>query len=641
MNIRSMVFLRHSNDDLSLGAFAAVSGLVLYGVSTRSYLLFHTLVELLAVAVAWALFLLSWNTRKQMKENSILLLGVGYLFVGLTDMLHTLAYEGLAVIPGGGVNLATQYWMGARWIETAALLGYIALGRRKLKPELLLPAFLVLFLLFFLGIQVFSYFPDCFIPGSSLTPFKIIGEYIIIAFLFAGTLTLVRHWREGNLPKRVMLYLFHSLVATMLSELAFTLYGSPFGAFNMIGHLLKFLSFLFIYKAILEEGLSRPLSVLFESIGSRDRILGGIARVSEKLIEESGGAETVGRALAILGEAARADRIYLFRNHYSPEGDLLTSQYREWSAPGIPSFAADPLLQDISYHATGFQRWEEELSRGLPITGAVDTFPEEENQFLRQQGILSIAIVPVFVRQRWWGFLGLDDCRNRRRWDTVEVETLKTAGTIIASWIDREQMEQDLIGSIERERNRFGRELHDNICQELKSLEIQAALESRGGSRNPTMEQRLNRVLQDAYRIARGLLPDRMEKEDFLQALKELAEPGEEKLPCTLEVDPGAIPPEAECRYHLYAICREGVLNARLHGGSPSIHVMLTRTETGPELVVEDRGCGFNREMKGMGIRIMEARASALGARLEIESVPEKGSLVRCRSLSRQWRCSL
>ena len=79
-----------------------IGALVLFGLyltSLYSYLLFHSLAEVFSVAVAFAIFMLVWNARRFIGNSSLLLLGIGYLFIGGLDFIHTLAYKGM-----GGVS---------------------------------------------------------------------------------------------------------------------------------------------------------------------------------------------------------------------------------------------------------------------------------------------------------------------------------------------------------------------------------------------------------------------------------------------------------------------------------------------------------------------------------------------------------
>ncbi|MHC4398970.1 MAG: MASE3 domain-containing protein [Planctomycetota bacterium] len=72
----------------------------LYGTRLHSYLLFHSLVEMFSIVVACAIFTVFWNSRQFLDNGCFLFMGVAYLFVGVIDLIHTLAYKDMPVLQG-------------------------------------------------------------------------------------------------------------------------------------------------------------------------------------------------------------------------------------------------------------------------------------------------------------------------------------------------------------------------------------------------------------------------------------------------------------------------------------------------------------------------------------------------------------
>jgi hypothetical protein len=103
------------------GLVFVVLGL-LYFTSTYSYLLFHSIAEIFSVVVAFGIFMLAWNSRRFLDNNSLLFIGIAYFFVGMIDILHTLAYKGMGVFSGYDANLPTQLWIAARYLQSISLL---------------------------------------------------------------------------------------------------------------------------------------------------------------------------------------------------------------------------------------------------------------------------------------------------------------------------------------------------------------------------------------------------------------------------------------------------------------------------------------------------------------------------------------
>lgn len=237
--------------------------LVLYFTSLYSYLLFHSLSEIFSIMVACGIFMVAWNSQKFLDNNYLLFIGVAYLFVGGLDMLHTLAYKGMGVFRGYNADLPTQLWIAARYLESLSLLiAPLFMNRRKIVRFVFLAYSVATAMAL---ISIFGdIFPDCFVEGVGLTPFKKGSEYVICLILTASIIALFQ--KRNAFDASVFRLLVASIILTMGAELLFTFYISVYGFSNLIGHYLKLISFYLIYKAIIETGLVKPYDLLFRRI---------------------------------------------------------------------------------------------------------------------------------------------------------------------------------------------------------------------------------------------------------------------------------------------------------------------------------------------------------------------------------------
>ena len=146
-----------------------------YLASRYSYLLFHSLVELFSVVIAFTLFIVAWNSRRFVDNNYVLFIGSAYLFVGGLDLVHTLGYPGMEIFPGDDANLATQLWIAARYLQSLSFLVAPVFLRRKLKIGFVFGVYAFVCFLF-LGAIFLNHFPVCFVKGVGLTVFKKLSE---------------------------------------------------------------------------------------------------------------------------------------------------------------------------------------------------------------------------------------------------------------------------------------------------------------------------------------------------------------------------------------------------------------------------------------------------------------------------------
>ena len=168
----------------------------LYLTSLYNYLLFHSLVEIFSIFIACSIFLVAWNSRRFMDNNYLLFLGIAYLFIGGLDLIHTLAYRGMGVFPGYETNLPTQLWISARYMESASLLIAPIFIVRNLKKRFVFTAYILATALILGAIFYWNIFPDCFVEGLGLTPFKKVSEYLISLILIGSIVLLFKKKRD-------------------------------------------------------------------------------------------------------------------------------------------------------------------------------------------------------------------------------------------------------------------------------------------------------------------------------------------------------------------------------------------------------------------------------------------------------------
>jgi len=272
-------------------AVAAIILTLLYIISLKNYLLFHSLAEAFSIVIAFCIFILAWNSRHIMENGYLLFLGIAYLFIGGLDLLHTLAYTGMGVFPEPTTDIATQLWISARYVESLSLLlAPLFLGRR-LRVEGALVGYAAASFLFIGSIFYWDVFPTCFIEGQGLTAFKKLSEYAISLILLASAVGL---WRKRDyFDPGILRLLIASIGLTIASELAFTFYIHAYGFSNLLGHVFKIVSFYLIYKAIIETGLRKPYDLLFRELKHRERALEESEAAYRAIFENTGTATLI------------------------------------------------------------------------------------------------------------------------------------------------------------------------------------------------------------------------------------------------------------------------------------------------------------------------------------------------------------
>ncbi len=251
--------------------------IALYIISLNNYLLFHGIVELVGIAIAFSIFILVWNTRKLLPDAFFLIIGISLLFTGGLDLIHTLAFKGMGVFSGNSADLPTQLWIAARYFQSIALfIATLFIGRsitkdRKFDADIVMVTCAAAFVLLLTSIFYWQNFPHCFVEGTGLTPFKIVSEYVISLILAAAIILIVI--KRQHFDSQVWKLIISSLVFLILGELAFTSYISVYGFMNMLGHLFRLVSVYLFYRAIVVVGLTRPYDLLFRDLKQNQEAL--------------------------------------------------------------------------------------------------------------------------------------------------------------------------------------------------------------------------------------------------------------------------------------------------------------------------------------------------------------------------------
>jgi PAS domain S-box-containing protein len=166
-------------------------------------------------------------------------------------------------------------------------------------------------------------------------------------------------------------------------------------------------------------------------IQKRQRYLSALVAIQQMLLGSPDPRTCYDRILQLLGTTSGASRVYLFENHYSDSQDLLMSQKAEWCAPGIY-----PQVDNLIYQNFPDKDFSPEfadiLASGETISDLVDNLASPMKEILSEREILSILVLPLQVNGKFFGFIGFDNCREAKIWDTSEVSLLQSVAASIS-----------------------------------------------------------------------------------------------------------------------------------------------------------------------------------------------------------------
>ncbi|MBN1556294.1 MAG: hypothetical protein JXA11_16255 [Phycisphaerae bacterium] len=186
------------------------------------------------------------------------------------------------------------------------------------------------------------------------------------------------------------------------------------------------------------------------------------------------------------------------------------------------------------------------------------------------------------------------------------------------------------------------RELHDSVGQQLTAVSLLLGrLERKIGEHNTSdakdihrIQEHLLSVNREIQALSRRAMRSSVRAEGFTGALRELAESVRQAvgLHTILKVQ-DASPPDDATAEQMYRIAQEAIHNVVKHADASYLHVIFKRVNPSWILVIRDDGRGMSADAnasRGMGLDGMKSRAAAIGADLEVRSIPGRGTAVRC-----------
>ncbi|MDX6382326.1 MAG: hypothetical protein QOI57_3350 [Rubrobacteraceae bacterium] len=191
-------------------------------------------------------------------------------------------------------------------------------------------------------------------------------------------------------------------------------------------------------------------------------------------------------------------------------------------------------------------------------------------------------------------------------------------------------------------RNRFARDLHDSVKQQVfaTSLQIAAARvlieqDKEAAESHLAQADELVRLAQKELNVLiHQMRPAALEGKGLSIALGDYAADWSRRSEIPAEVHVrGEREVPLEVEQALFRVAQEALANVARHSGAKSVEVDLVYDAGAVTLHVADDGRGFDLAKdsgEGFGLRSMSERLAKLGGRVDVESAPGKGTRVVC-----------
>lgn len=169
---------------------------------------------------------------------------------------------------------------------------------------------------------------------------------------------------------------------------------------------------------------------------SHDSIL---SEITTQIITSNKLGVIIDETMERLGRHFEADRVHLLGIHESTRTYVSASEYLAGGRPPFAQCVGDQRIRVSNYI------YYRALRGQCMVESDLDS-AQQKNRY-RTAGLLgirSMILVPVFIGERLWGVLCVNDCTKPRAWDGQDVELCRQIATIMGIAIERRNIENEL-----------------------------------------------------------------------------------------------------------------------------------------------------------------------------------------------------
>jgi len=207
----------------------------------------------------------------------------------------------------------------------------------------------------------------------------------------------------------------------------------------------------------------------YSALRKRDNQLQALSAATHLLIGNGDFKTVVAEAITILGRQIDTDRISIYE--FKPPTETLpgtAGRVAYWCREGRDVYPAGveqfPLLSmNAITEVLG--------SNGVFVSSTADIASPEIREWLQRTGTSSIASIPIFVREKLWGLLGLANYKDGPHWTDADFFIMRSFAGSLGAAIERVMIQEQLILAKDAAEagSRARSEFMANISHELRT----------------------------------------------------------------------------------------------------------------------------------------------------------------------------
>jgi len=358
-------------------------------------------------------------------------------------------------------------------------------------------------------------------------------------------------------------------------------------------------------------------------------------RITEILLNNENSKESIYQALELLGQTIQVDRVYIFEN-YRYENQIYSSMTHEWVNTNISTQIENINLKNFPFEYEVSSLFIP-LNNGEIINTHVKNMNPDIRPVFEEQEIISLLLIPIRIKEGFWGVIGFDSCSEERLWRQDEISLLKITANTLGMFIEKRESFAKLENMI-KEKEILLSELHHRtknnlaIISGLIDMQINTSMSAETIAYSETIQQRVQNIalihdlLSSTGNYAR--LSFYHYTHNLLRRLENMFLNG-----TTLKKNINIVDfniTDLSQMVSLGILINEILLNSFKHAfqksKNPELWLSTTISEKGVEIRIKDNGPGFesnnlnNSNLSSIGMKVINGLQRQLRADMKVDT---------------------
>ena len=220
--------------------------------------------------------------------------------------------------------------------------------------------------------------------------------------------------------------------------------------------------------------------------------------------------DALAESMEKLAVSQNYDRVYVW--HIAErEGKQGYEQLYSWISPAVADVPTIKSLFGVGW-IDRIPEWDAFFEKRIYIANATSAFDGTTRKRITECGINAVLAFPVFIQDKYWGFISFDNCHNETLCTAQEAAILQSGSLLIANAIERDIMEKERKAALEQaiQASRAKGEFLSNMSHEMRTPMNAIIGMTMIGMSSRTIEKKDNafRKIDDASKHLLGVIND-------------------------------------------------------------------------------------------------------------------------------------